>query len=145
MNIVALIKPALTVLYHGQSLTKAETWKNAQALTNLGIAMVAIVATFVPTVNLPSETIGSIAVAIASVANWYLTLATSKTVGLPPIELQAKPDDSTPIKPVSTTPAERGVPTASVQTTSASATDLHSERPAATLPEGFFNDSFGDK
>lgn len=145
MNFLALIKPALTVIYHGQSLTKAETWKNAQALTNLGIALAAIVAAFVPDVNLPSETIGSIAVAIASIANWYLTLATSKTVGLPPIELQAKTDDETPLDPVDRDPAQRRMPTPSVQATSACPADVYPERPTAALPEDLFHDSFGDK
>jgi hypothetical protein len=144
VNFLALIKPALTVLYHGQSLTKADTWKNAQALTNLGIALAAIVATFVPGVNLPSETIGSVAVAIASIANWYLTLATSKQVGLPPIELQAKPNDSTPIESVAISPTELRVPTPSVQATSTDSADVLSQHPAV-LPSDFFHDSFGDK
>jgi hypothetical protein len=143
MNLLALIKPALTVLYHGQSLTKADTWKNAQALTNLGIALAAIVATFVPGVNLPSETIGSVAVAIASIANWYLTLATSEKVGIPPIELQAKPNDSIPVDSGAAT--ERRVPTPSMQTSSTDSADLPIERPTAALPEDFFHDSFGDK
>lgn len=143
LNWLALVKPALTVLYHGQSLANPDTWKNAQALTNLGIAVAAIVATFAPGANLPSETIGAIAVAIASVANWYLTLATSKKVGLPPIELQAKPDDSTPVD--SRSAPECRVPTAHVQAPSASATDVPVERPTATLPPDFFHDSFGDQ
>lgn len=143
MNLLSLIKPALTVLYHGQSLNKAETWKNAQALTNLGLAVAALVAVFVPSLNLPSEMIGAVAVAIASVANWYLTLATSKKVGIPPIELQAKPDDSTPIELVGV--AERRMPPHSVQDPSASATDVYVERPTAALPPDFFHDSFGDQ
>jgi hypothetical protein len=141
MNFLALIKPALTVLYHGHALSNPDTWKNAQALTNLGIALAAIVATFVPGVNLPSETIGSVAVAVASVANWYLTLATSKKVGLPPIELQAKPDDSTPTKRDFFPLGERRVPAAHVQAQS----EHPAERPPAELPEDFFHDSFGDK
>lgn len=143
MNLLALIKPALTVLYHGQSLSNPDTWKNAQALTNLGIALAAIVATFVPGVNLSSETIGSVAVAIASIANWYLTLATSKKVGLPPIELQAKPDDEAPIDDGGD-PIERRVPTPSVQAPSTDSADVLSQHPAV-LPSDFFHDSFGDK
>jgi hypothetical protein len=143
MNFLALVKPALTVLYHGQSLTNPDTWKNAQALTNLGIALGAIVVAFVPSLNLPRETIGAVAVAIASIANWYLTLATSKKVGLPPIELQAKSDDSTPIGPVAIAPTGRRVPTPSVQAPSTDSADVLAQHPA--LPEDFFHDAFADK
>lgn len=90
MNLLALIKPAFTVLNQGQSLTNVETWKNAQALTNLGIAIGAIMAAFIPGLEIPADVVGNIAVAIAGVANWYFTLATSEKVGLPPIELQAQ-------------------------------------------------------
>ncbi len=96
MNLLALIKPAFTVLYHGQSLTNAETWKNAQALTNLGIAIGAIMAAFIPGLEIPADVVGNIAVAIAGLANWYFTLATSEKVGLPQIELIGKPEDDVP-------------------------------------------------
>jgi hypothetical protein len=91
VKLLALIKPAITVLYHGKSLTKAETWKNAQAITNLMIAVAAIVTAFVPGLEIPPDMISNIAIAIAGAANWYFTLATSEKVGLPPIEFVAEP------------------------------------------------------
>ena len=97
MNIFSVAKNAITVLHHGKSLNNVEGWKNAQALTNLGIAVAAIVTSFVPGLEIPPDVISNVAIAIAGLANWYLVYSTSEKVGinkndLPDIELQASPE-----------------------------------------------------
>lgn len=94
MNIFSVAKHAVTVLYQGRSFTNVAGLKNVQALTNLGISLAALVALFVPGFDIPEDVIVKTATAIAGFANWYLVLSTSKTMGipnvnLPPIELQA--------------------------------------------------------
>lgn len=94
MNIFSVAKNAITVLHHGKSLNNVEGWKNAQALTNLGIAVAAIVTSFVPGLEIPPDVISNVAIAIAGLANWYLVYSTSEKVGinkndLPDIKLQA--------------------------------------------------------
>ena len=97
MNIFSVAKNAITVLHYGKSLTNVEGWKNAQALTNLGIAVGAVVTAFVPGLEIPPDVISNVAIAVAGIFNWYCTLATSEKVGipnnnLPRIELQATPE-----------------------------------------------------
>lgn len=97
MNIFSVAKNAITVLHHGKSLNNVEGWKNAQALTNLGIACAAIVTAFVPGLEIPPDVISNVAIAIAGLANWYLVYTTSEKVGinkndLPDIKLQATPE-----------------------------------------------------
>lgn len=83
MNMLAIVKPAWTVLQQGRSLAHPETWKNAQALTSIGIAVAALVTTFVPSLHIPADMVSAVAIAIAALANTYLTVATSEKVGFP--------------------------------------------------------------
>ena len=97
MNLLALIKPAFTVLREGQSLTNAASWNNAQTIGNLLAALVAILGVCGVRLGLSNDDVMLIAGAIAALANSYVTVATSTKVGVPAIELQGK---ATPFYPV---------------------------------------------
>lgn len=99
MNLFALIKPAFTVLREGESLTHAESWKNAQTIGNLLAALVAILGVCGVRLGLSNDDVMLIAGAIAALANAYFTVSTSEKVGVPAIELQGK---ATPFYPVGT-------------------------------------------
>lgn len=92
MNILAIIKPAFTVLKQGQALANPAAWKNAQVLANLLSALVVLLNAFGIHFGLDSDSVNLIAGGVAAIANAYLTAATSEKVGvsdgLPPIELQ---------------------------------------------------------
>ena len=101
MNIFELIKPALVVLHEGKELENVEGWKNAQTLTNIGIAVITIASQFIPSLNNLSDeqtlnTVNLVAMAIAGILNAYFTIATSKRVGIPSTENKT-PVESMPI------------------------------------------------
>ncbi len=91
MNILAVIKPAFTVLKQGRSLANPAAWKNAQVIANLLSALVVLLNVLGVHFGLDSDSVNLVAGGIAALANAYLTTATSEKVGvpsdLPPIEL----------------------------------------------------------
>ncbi len=95
MNILAIIKPAFTVLKQGRALANPAAWKNAQVLANLLSALVVLLNVLGVHFGLDSDSVNLIAGGIAAIANAYLTAATSEKVGvpsgLPPIELVSTP------------------------------------------------------
>ncbi|MDI1362500.1 hypothetical protein [Methylotenera sp.] len=79
---ISLIFKALN---QGESLFHVETWKNVQLVTNAITAILMVVVVFVPQLNLTPETIQDLASGIAligGVINGYLTVATTKKIGL---------------------------------------------------------------
>ena len=68
MNLLALIKPAFTVLREGQSLTNAASWNNAQTIGNLLAALVAILGVCGVRLRLSNDDVMLIAGAIAALA-----------------------------------------------------------------------------
>jgi hypothetical protein len=95
MNILAIIKPAFTVLKQGQALANPAAWKNAQVLANLLSALIVLLNVFGVHFGLDSDSVNLVAGGIAAIANSYLTAATSEKVGvpdgLPPIDLVSTP------------------------------------------------------
>ena len=99
MNVLRLIGPALSALRQGRELERAESWKNAQAVTNL-LALLVVIAQAAG-VHLGASdaaintAVGLVGTAIWAAVNAYLSVATSARVGLPnasmpPIELVAR-------------------------------------------------------
>ncbi len=87
MNMFLVIKSAFTVLQKGQELKNVEAWKDRQVLFNLLFAALVIGSQFVPeSYGINNEMVSSvadgIAVAVASLANAYFTIATTKKIGL---------------------------------------------------------------
>lgn len=104
MNVVAVIQRGLEALKIGKSLLHVEAWKNAQVIGSLLVALAAVVRACGVDFGIDDSTLAAIGVGIAALVNSYLTLATSKKVGI------ATPEDGSP-------PGEpRHVPPSSVPT-----------------------------
>ncbi len=74
-------------LQAGEQLANSVTWKNRQIAANAVLAILGLVAVFMPSLGASHEDLESIAAGIAVVGgmlNTYLTASTSRTVGLPP-------------------------------------------------------------
>jgi hypothetical protein len=103
MNIVSAVKHGFEALRVGKSLTKAEAWKNAQAVTSFLIAVVAVVRACGVDFGIDDSTLAGVGVAIAALVNTYITFATSKKVGFP--------DKLTPtVEPASVEPIDDQAP-----------------------------------
>ena len=86
-----IITDLIGALQAGKQLENSKEWKNAQATTNAIAAILAAVLAILPMVgfNLPVTheqlvAIASGAAAMLGLYNTYTTVATSKTVGVPP-------------------------------------------------------------
>jgi len=86
----------------GKQLAKSTTWKNAQASGSAIAAVAGFVFTVLPmfgvsvpgiSPDLVSQISTGVALVVAGVLNAYITVATTETIGLPPI---GKPGDSIP-------------------------------------------------
>lgn len=90
MNLLAAARAAIAVLRYGRELTRAEAWKNIQAVTSLLVALLALAAAFGLDWKLSAQMVDALANGLSALvaagvflANAYLTWATSKRVGLP--------------------------------------------------------------
>jgi hypothetical protein len=76
----------IDVLYHGKSLTNAAAWKRGQQLTNALMAVVGGLILFLPQdLHLSHEDVIDIVkgvIAIGASVNGYLTVATTKKMGI---------------------------------------------------------------
>lgn len=104
MNVLSVTRHALEALKIGKSLLHIEAWKNAQAVSSLLVALVAVVRACGVDFGIDDSTLAAVGVAIAALVNTYLTYATSKKVGLPVetppnIEPLETPNPATPVKP----------------------------------------------
>lgn len=75
----------IEVLYKGRELQNKELWKNAQAVTGALLPMFAAINIFFPDLQISTmdtHTIINGIVAVFGVAGTYLTVATSKSVGI---------------------------------------------------------------
>ncbi len=87
MNPVAAISNAVAAVRAGRELTNAAAWKQVQNVVNLITALVALAAALGYPLPVNADGIYALAGGLVSVANVYLTVATSAKVGL----LPAKP------------------------------------------------------
>lgn len=90
MNLLAAGRAALDVLKIGRELRSAEKWKNAQAVTSLLFALLALAAAFGLEWHPSAATVDNLANAASALVsagvfllNAYATWATSKRVGVP--------------------------------------------------------------
>lgn len=83
MNVLKLIGPVFTVLQKGASLTNPSAWKNVQLVSNVIIAIVALLGAFGYKLAITDDTITQVAAVIAALANAWITVASSDKVGLP--------------------------------------------------------------
>lgn len=98
--IMKKIKAGFTVLREGEELSNSETWKNRQASSSAIISIIGAILVFIPSLGdyFSSEDIITIAgglAALGGVLNSYITMATSKRVGLP-VQNNSKSDDEGP-------------------------------------------------
>jgi len=95
MNLLALIKPAFTVLKHGSSLSKPDFWANVGGVLVLLLAVRDGAKVFFPEAALISDDVVSHGAGLISgLVGAYLLYASNKDAGvkLPPIELVAQPE-----------------------------------------------------
>ena len=81
------IKAVLAVLQAGQALKNPARWKEAQAWGSLLIALLALAEAFGFGFGVSEDATEAIALALAALANGYVTVGTTKKIGIQP------PDD----------------------------------------------------
>ena len=115
MNWLKLIAPALQVLRQGQELRNPAAWKNAQIIANVLSAVVGLLGAAGYPFGISDADVMGIAGGIVAAINIYTTIATSKKVGLPPINLIAhsepesdfvQPIPLPPNSPIQSAPAD---------------------------------------
>jgi hypothetical protein len=87
---IAILMKAFSALKAGEQLANVEGWKNLQLTTNIIATLfgfiVAIVRMKFPDVLIPDDQLLSLATGIATILgaiNGYLTMATTKKIGIP--------------------------------------------------------------
>jgi hypothetical protein len=82
MNLLTVVQRGFDALKIGKSLLHVEAWKNAQAITSLLAALVAVLRACGVDFGIDDSVLTAIGVGIAALVNSYLTIATSKKVGM---------------------------------------------------------------
>ena len=94
MNVLKLIGPVFSVLQKGSSLANPSAWKNVQLVSNVLIAIVALLGAFGYKLAVTDDTLTQVAAVIAALANAWITVASSDKVGLPTPSDSGTPTDN---------------------------------------------------
>lgn len=81
------VKALFAALYAGHRLMNPARWKEAQLWASLGVSVMALLDAFGLGFSLSDDTISALAVAIAALANGFLTVGTTNKIGLPPPDI----------------------------------------------------------
>jgi hypothetical protein len=82
MNILAAINDGMKAIKAGEELRTASAWKSAQAVTSLLVAAGGLISAIGIDVPFTPEFYSSAGATIAGIVNAYLTVATTKRIGV---------------------------------------------------------------